>query len=228
MFDVNTLNEFYVYVSAADGVGVTDFQNRLKTLFAMNRSAEDLNDYRLGKNPWKKLRDEITPVSHFLQYKRIKIGKIRFPLDSKTPDCLLLNDDGPDHGIEVTIERGHERYHLTTDLNKNGIGGGFIGIQDDASLDEFGKCMSQPREMYTSEQALEATKDGILRCLSKKDHCRYKEVFYLLIQADLFTLHQERWESLREELSNEATNLPFQEVYIIGNAGAEPWGFKVK
>jgi hypothetical protein len=228
MFDVETLNKFYDYISAVDGVGITDFQNRLKTLFAMDRSDGDLNDYRLGKNQWKKLRDEITPVSHFLQFKKIEAGKIRFPLDNNTPDCWLSNDNGDDLGIEVTIERGREKYHLVKEMNEAGIGRGFIGIQDDAPQADFDKRMSNPRTMYVSEQALEATKNGILLCLSKKNDPRYEGVFYLLIQAHLSTLPKERWGSLIEELSQNATDLPFQEVYIIGKADAKPWGFQVK
>jgi hypothetical protein len=53
MFDVDTLTKFEDYVSATDGVGVTDFQNKLESLFAMNRSVGDSNDYRLGKKHGK-------------------------------------------------------------------------------------------------------------------------------------------------------------------------------
>jgi hypothetical protein len=57
MFDVKTLKEFYEYVSAPEGIRVTDFQNRLSLLFADQRTTIDIDDYRLGKKPWKKLRD---------------------------------------------------------------------------------------------------------------------------------------------------------------------------
>lgn len=228
MFDVGTLQNFYDDLSAPSGMSVTDFQNRQATLFAKGRSTGDLNDYRLGKNLWKKLRDEIMPVSRFLKYEQIEVDRVRFPLDNYTPDCWLLIDNGDDLGIEVTIERGREQYHLTKEMNENGMGRGLIGIQDDAPQTEFDCRMSKPRIMYTSEQSLEATKAGILRCLSRKNDHKYDGVFYLLIQAHLSTLPKERWGAITEELSEEATNLPFQEVHIIGNANEEPWGFRIK
>jgi len=82
--------------------------------------------------------------------------------------------------------------------------------------------------MHTPEQALNATKDGIIRCLLKKNDPRYQGIFYLLIQAHLSTLPKERWGAIMEELSQEAINLPFQEVYVIGNTDKEPWGVQVK
>ncbi len=229
MFDVETLNKFYENLSSHNGMSVTDFQNRLETLFAEDRSKDDLNDYRLGKNPWKKLRDEITPVSRFLKFKHIELDRVRFPLDNSTPDCWLLNDNSDPLGIEVTIERGREEYHLKKEMIETGTGRGFIGIQDDAPQIDFNICMSNSRTMYTSEQALDVTKNGVLRCLSRKnDQNKYEGVFYLLIGAHLTTLPKERWDVIKEELSQEAISLPFQEVHIIGNADQEPWGFQIK
>lgn len=229
MFDVKMLGEFYTDLSAPDGMGITEFQNGLETLFAEDRSNDDLNNYRLGKGPWKKLRDEITPVSRFLQFKDIKADRIRFPLDNNTPDCWLLNDNDDNFGIEVTIERGRERYHRKKEMIETGFGRGFIGIQDDAPQSDFDRHMSKNRIMYTTDQALEATKAGILCCLSKKnDSEKYEGIFYLLIQAHLTTLPKERWNAIKEELSQEAAGLPFCEVHIIGNADEKPWGFQIK
>ncbi|MEW8333753.1 MAG: hypothetical protein AB2692_22675, partial [Candidatus Thiodiazotropha sp.] len=143
-------------------------------------------------------------------------------------DCWLLTDSDDEIGVEVTIERGREQYHLAKELNESGMGRGFIGIQDDAPKTDFDNRMSNPRAMFTSEQALEATKAGILRCLSRKDDQKYENVFYLLIQAHLTNLPKERWSAITEELSLVAQNLPFQEVHIIGNADENPWGFQIK
>jgi len=199
-------------------------------MFSEDRSTDDIDDYRLGRNQWKKLRDEITPVSNFLKFdKSIETNRVRFPLDNNTPDCWLLNDNGDNLGIEVTIERGREQYHLKSEMIKTGMGRGFIGIQDDAPQADFDLRMSEPRTMYATEEALKATKTGILRCLSRKsDHNKYKGVFYLLIQANLSTLRKKRWGAIKEELSQEATNLPFKEVHIIGDADSKPWGFRIK
>lgn len=229
MFDIDKLKDFYADISVPEGMDITDFQNRQAALFAEDRSINDINDYRLGRAQWKKLRDEITPVSRFLKFNnRIEANRVRFPLDNNTPDCWLINDTGDNLGIEVTIERGREQYHLKSEMIEDGMGRGFIGIQDDAPQADFDLRMSNPRTMFTSEQALDATKAGILRCLSKKNADRYKEVFYLLIQANLSTLPKERWAAITKELSQKASNLPFQEVHIIGNADEEPWGFRIK
>jgi hypothetical protein len=228
MFDVKTLKEFYEYVSAPEGIRVTDFQNRLSLLFADQRTTIDIDDYRLGKKPWKKLRDEITPVARFLEFGNIEVDRVRFPLDNKTPDCWLIIDNGEYIGIEVTIERGREQFHLATELNKNGMGRGFIGIQDDASQTDFDRRMSNPHTMFTSDHALESTKEGILRCLSKKNAHRYENIYFLLIQAHLLVLPKERWSIIAGELSQVAKDLPFQEVHIIGDIDEEPWGFQIK
>ncbi len=227
MFDIEKLNEYYNNLSAQDGMSVVDFQDRQTTLFALDRNIDDLNDYRLGIKPWKKLRDEITPVSRFLKFYHIEADRIRFPLDNNTPDCWLLNDS-KGLGIEVTIESGREQYYLTKEMIETSIGRGFIGIHDDAPQVDFDNRMSRPRVMYTTDQALDATKRGILRCLSKKNDRKYKKIFYLLIMSRLNSLPKERYGSITEELSQEAKKLPFQEVHIIGNTDKEPWGFQIK
>jgi hypothetical protein len=228
MFDVEALKKFYADLSAPDGMSVTDFQRRQATLFAEGRSSFDTNDYRLGKVPWKKLRDEITPVSRFLKHSHINADRVFFPLNNKSPDCWLLNVNGEDRGVEVTIERGREQYRLAKEINERGVGRGFIGLQDDASKADFDSRMSNLRTMYSSGQALDATKAGILHCLRKKNDLKYSKVFYLLIQAHLSVLPKQRWDAIKEELSRAAESLPFEEVHVIGNGDSDPWGFRIK
>lgn len=228
MFDEKTLNDFYVDISSSEGMEIAVFKNMMATLFADNRTVHDIEQYRLGRKLWKKLRDEVSPVSSFLVFNDVEADRIRFPLDNHTPDCWLMTDNGGNRGIEITIERGREKHHLATELNKEGMGRSFIGIQDDEPQSVFDHRMSNPRTMYSSEQALEATKQGIMRCLSKKNHPKYEHVFYLLIQAHLKTLPYERWDTIKEELMREAKNLPFQEIYVIGDSGHDAWGFQIK
>lgn len=228
MFDEESLNNFYEKISSPEGMEIVAFKNLLESLFADERRARDIEKYRLGKHSWKKLRDEIVPVSNFLGFNGVKADRIRFPLDNHTPDCWLIADNGSNQGIEVTIERGREKYHLATELNRKDIGRGFIGTQDDEPQSVFDRRMSIPRTMYSSKQALEATKQGILRCLSRKNHRKYEEVFYLLIQAHLNTLPHDRWNAIKEELIEAAKDLPFQEIHVIGDPGHEEWGFQIK
>lgn len=222
------LEDFYKEISDPGGIELTAFQTKLASVFESERSNSDIKDYRLGKKPWKKLRDEVVPVSRYLKLREIHKGRVRFPLDNKTPDCWFTTTDNRELGLEVTIERGREKYHLATELNETGMGRGFIGIQDDESQTEFDVRMFNPRIMFTADQALEATKKGILRCLSKKDDEKYRDVFCLLIQAHLNTLSVERWCSIKPELRKAAINLPFKEVHIIGDVGDRLFGFRIK
>jgi hypothetical protein len=158
-FKVEALEEFYDHVSTTGGLQVADFQNKLESLFEMCRSNEDLMSYRLGRAPWKKLSNEIVPVSEFLKLKSIKSCKIHFPLKNNIPDCWLQYSDGTRQGIGVTIERGKERFLLAKELNNDGVGRGHFEMQDDASSwKENVENASSTRTLITSDQALEAKK----------------------------------------------------------------------
>lgn len=227
-FDINTLKDFYAQISAKDGVSVTNFQAELKGLFERPRSDGDLNNYRTSKPPWKKLADEVTPVSRFLRFNSVNSGRIRFPLDNDPPDCWLWRDNESDPvGIEVTIALGRARFHLAEELVNKGEGPGYIGIQDDASKDAFKHTMTRRRVMHSTDQARSAIKDGILRCLGQKNKPKFDGLL-LLIQAPLFSLPRERWDAIRSDLCSAAATLPFAEVHVIGNADEAPWGFQIK
>ena len=228
MFNLK-LQEFYDLISEEPGIDTHDFYSQFDALFLDKRSQQDLDDYRLGRKPWKKLRDEVSPVSRFLRYAEIAPAQVRFPLNDKAPDCWLVTSDGSSYGIEVTIARGRERYHTTTEMIENGMGRGFIGIQDDEPQESFTNRMSMPRVAYSSEQALEATKRGILRCLSRKnDYAKYGDIFYLIIETDLNLLPHERWLLINDELSIVAHDLPFREIHVIGNSETTSKGFRIK
>lgn len=223
------LEIFYKSVSRPEGINIGEFQAQLKSLFAGQREDSDVNDYRRGKKPWKKLRDEIVPVANFLlMYRKIKVDRVWFPLDNKTPDSWLILENGDSLGVEVTVERGRERFHLAKELNEKNEGRGFIGVQDDSSQTEFDNQMSNPRTMFTTDQALEATKAGVIRCLTKKNAPRFKNVHFLIIESHLTVLPKECWCSIVSELSLEAAKLPFHEVYVIGDTDENPWGFQIK
>jgi hypothetical protein len=85
-FDIRALKELYAGISAEGGVLVPEFESELTSLFQRPRSSADINDFRLSKGPWKKLADEVVPVSRFLRLKGVKTGRIRFPLDHNPPD----------------------------------------------------------------------------------------------------------------------------------------------
>ena len=74
--DISVLEEFSARISAADGMAVADFQAELYELFEGPRSHEDVTDYRMSKSRWKKISDEVTPVSRFLRFSGIETGRI--------------------------------------------------------------------------------------------------------------------------------------------------------
>jgi hypothetical protein len=227
-FDIAALDDFYARVSATEGVGVVNLQAQLADLFARDRSEQDLNDFRLSKQPWKKLADEITPVSRFLRIRNINSGRIRFPLNDKPPDAWFWeSSDSEPTGIEVTIAQGTERFHLAKELVNSGLGRGFIGLPDDAPPAEFKRAMSRQRIMYTNEHALSAIRNGISLCLTRKNRPDY-EGCILLIQAPLRSLPYDRWDAIKRDLRAAAASLPFREVHVVGNADAVPWGFQIK
>lgn len=228
-FDKSALENYYAELSSDSGLTVEQFLQNDQELFSRVRANKDVEDFRLGKGIWKKLRDEIVPVCAFLRSAdQSKFTRLRFPLDSRVPDCWIQNNRGEWEGIEVTIERGRERFHLAQELNSKNIARGFIGLQDNDEQCSFDEKIRHPRIMYTTEQALEATKLGILRCLEKKDDAKYASTRYLLVQAHLSSLPQQRWRSIVDELRQRALSLPFQEIFVVPTTDNNSWNLQLK
>ncbi len=207
---------------------IGEFQSELVALFEGHRSRRELDDFRLSAGPWKKLADEVSPVSQFLRYSNVKLGSVHFPLDSHPPDCWLCKHPNADPiGVEVTVALGRERYHLASEMVRKGVCRGFIGKQDDAPQSEFDAAMSRSRVTYTTEHALRAVKDGVLKCICRKNHLKF-EGYTLLIEAPLVSLPQGRWIAIEDELRQAASRLPFAEVHVISDAHENPWGIRIK
>lgn len=228
VFDTTALNTLYQLLSSPCGMAVAEFQRELSRLFALPRTSDDLTAYRLSRSAWKKLADEVSPVSRFLRWQVIQEGRVRFPLDNHSPDCWLLSDDNAiPQGIEVTIAQARERYHLAREMIEAGWGRGFIGVSDDAPQSEFDRTMSRQRVTYTTDQALLAVDRGIRRCLARKNRPAFAG-FILVVQAPLSALPNERWRALVGGLRAAAASLPFRSVYVIGNPDESPRGFRLK
>lgn len=226
-FDVEALENLYASVSAGDGIDIGDLQARLTQLFSLERSTEEVRDYRLSRGIWKKLADEISPVSRFLQWRRIDSGRVRFPLDDQPPDCWLTPGDGGNPiGIEVTIAQARERFHLAKELVRLFWSRGFIGVPDDAPQEEFDRAMSANPTMYSTEQAVSAIGGGILRCLRRKNRLAFTD-FTVLVQAPLSSLPEERWKLLVDEILAGGTRYAFKSAFVIGNADEAPNGFQI-
>lgn len=130
-------------------------------------------------------------------------------------------------GIEVTIAQARERLHLMQELVENGVGRGFIGLPDNAAQAEYDRAIARPRTMYSSDQAINATKAGVLSCLQKKNKPKY-EGMVLLVQAPLGSISEERWFPMIEELKEVAAQLPFAEVHLVGGRDMGPQSMRLK
>lgn len=227
-FDEIALKSFYNHISEANGVPVEQVCAELDELFERPRSKTDIDNFRMGKNPWKKLSDEICPLLRFLIANGMNEGRVCFPLNDKVPDCWYWPDKNKTPiGIEMTFALGRERIELSRELIEKGIGRGFIGLQDDAPKAHFEKSFSRQRVMYSTDHAISATRTAIRSCLSKKNKQKYKGMI-LIVQAPLSSLPSERWEGMVQDLITEASPLPFNEIYLIGQSDSSSQLYKLK
>jgi hypothetical protein len=227
-FDIAALENLYQKASADGGIEVVELQAELRRLFGLPRSDEDLDNYRLIRAPWKRLADEITPVSRFLIWNNVVAGSVKFPLNNDPPDCWLSQPNGSQpEGIEVTIAQARERFHLARELINNLWGRGFIGLPDDAPQEDFDRNMARGRMMYTTDRAVAAISNGILRCISRKNRPAFTGLT-VLIQAPLSSLPGNRREMVRDMVRAAMGEVPFGKLFVIGNSDEPPYGFQLK
>lgn len=225
-FDPEALATLQELVSADNGVPISELRTLLSAHFEDDRSDRDIDDYRLGRRYWKKLRDEIVPISDFLTLTGVE-GRVCFPLDSHVPDAWFMPEDQEYIGLEVTRALGRTDYRLAEEMVRDGSVRGFLGLQDDASQADFNKALSRSRTMYNTQQALNTVRDGIAYCLANKNHAKYLGM-WLLIVAPLRLLRRERWDAIAPSLRVLACPMPFGQVHVIGENGQNTITFRIK
>jgi hypothetical protein len=209
-----------------DWLPIPEFKSAMSEHYSSPRSTSGLEDYRAKKGDQKKLRDEVAPILHYVEFARLQ-GEIRFPFDNDVPDCWIRGDASTKaRGIEVTVAQSREGYQLGRELNEKGEGRGFIGLPDDASKQNFLTALAKPQSMYSTDQALQAVSHGVKRCLEKKDDQKYVG-FDLLIEAPLGCLPNERWSRIQGDLCSAASKMPFREIHVIGDR-RPAFGFRIK
>ena len=67
------------------------------------------------------------------------------------------------------------------------------------STSDFNRAGLKNRETYSTDAVLLSIKDGIFRCLSRKNQPKFAG-FDFLFQAPLDLLPRERWEAIRGDL----------------------------
>jgi hypothetical protein len=211
--------------TAQQDAPIAILQDALTQLLDAERSEAEMVDWRLRRGKLKKVCDEIIPVARLMRYLGAKRGTLRFPLDSKVPDCFWTpSSAGRPIGIEVTIAQGRGRHILAEELvraPRGGITRGFVSLQDGAPKAQVKATKESQRAMYSTAQALNAVGGGILRCLHEKNQEKYRDMV-LVIEAPLEALPQERWKTLQPDLAAEAKSLPFQRVFVLGGGERLP------
>lgn len=227
VFDLDTLQRLKARLSAPEGIAIGDLRRLLESVFEDERSAKDVDDYRVGTRPWKKkLKDEVSPISAFLDFIGTG-GCVHFPLDSLVPDAWFTPVGGETVGVEVTRALGRTDYELNKEMVRDGIGRGFLGLQDNAFKADFDHALQRPRAMYTTRQALDTVGTGIQRCLEAKNDTKYVGM-WLLVLAPLSNLPRERWEAIEPALRLQAASMPFDQVHVFDGRGQRAWGFQIK
>jgi hypothetical protein len=220
-FTVETLDQLYAEVSGFEGVTVARLGALVDAFGTRNRAAEDTQSYREGRKPWKKLRDEILPVEHFLSSAYPADARVRFPLDDQPPDAWLSVGDAPPVGIEVTGALARASVEVGKSLAGGGAVPGFIGLQDDASSAAF--AQARARQRATSSRAgVERTIDtAIASRMVGKGHAKYAG-HILLVTAPTGSSPDRDPRALKQALGEKAKQLPFAEVYVLDTPRRKP------
>ena len=110
-----------------------------------------------------------------------------------------------------------------------GTGRGFAELQDDAPIAEFDAAFKREADGYTTDQALDALRSAIKLCLhNKKDHKYAGMTLLIHSPMNVMTLPRQRWYLIKSELVQAAKEMPFREIYAIGDGSRNPICFRIK
>ncbi|MQW89920.1 hypothetical protein [Sinorhizobium saheli] len=181
----------------------------LTAYFSPHRSAEDIENYRLGKGrkTFKRLRDEVVPVLHFSLATGFD-GKVKFCFSNDPPDCYYhATTDTSPRALEITRAMATEHLHIARELNTKG-------------------AFSQ---IVRTEAVLESTSNAISERLNRKAAKAYGDI-ELLIEAPIGEdrLPPERWDRIIPALRQQAKSTGFRHVHLIGALAPECRYFQLK
>ncbi|RWO28626.1 MAG: hypothetical protein EOS10_24635 [Mesorhizobium sp.] len=221
-FTTEALNDLYAELSAAGGVSVTDLRSHVAAFSSRPISKADLQGYREGKKPWKKLRDEVVPVEQFLSAHYPDTTRVRFPLDDQPPDAwIALDPDSAMIGIEVTGAHARAGIEVAKSLAAGKPVPGFIPLSDNAPATTFAKARARGRIMNARTTVDLVIDEAIAARLSGKDDAKF-EGHILLITAPIRSSPNRSEQEMQETHSERASALPFSEVYVIDQSRGRP------
>ena len=205
------LDDFYAALKS--GTAVASFLKNYERTIGFIHAENLTEDYRLARGRVKKLCDEVTPVARFVREYASLEDQIWFALDNTAPDCRVRHEGGRLREIEVTVAQAKERLFVMRELNRSGTARGFLGLTDDAPMENFEEKMAQPNMGYTEEEVVRSIICAVEICARKKGKFQWNT---LLIEAPLETLRADRWDDFRAHLAERVKELAITEVYVTG------------
>lgn len=216
-FTAVSLAELYAAVSAEGGITVAELSAHIDAFSTRPIASVDIQAYREGRKPWKKLRDEVVPVEHLLRVRYPEATHVRFPLNDQPPDAWVLPDSQPAVGIEVTGALARAGIEVAKGLAEQGVGKGFIGLQDGESQARFDAARTR-RRVTSSRVGVDAAIDeAIAASMAKKDKDKFAGQV-LLIVAPLGSSPNRSHDEVREVHAAKAAALPFSRVHVADMA----------
>ena len=216
-FAQQALRALYDAVSGNDGVTIEELRALLDDFRARPMAEADVQAFREGKRPWKKLRDEVLPVEQFLVAAGYAGAKVRFPLDDQPPDAWLIVRDDVPVGIEVTGARARAGIEVAKSFGQGKVVPGFIALPEGAKQKEFDAARSRGRVLH-SRKGIEALTDrAITERLEGKDDPKFAG-HILVITAPLISSPNRSDEHLRLTHGPKAHGLAFAKVFILGGS----------
>ncbi|WP_313556440.1 hypothetical protein [Agrobacterium cavarae] len=217
VYDADALEELYTALKAEAGVSVGKLVRLVERMSSSEMSKADLNAYRQGRRLWKRLREEVVPVMHFLDKSYPPEARVRFPLDSGTGDAFVWIEGQKPIGLEVTGALARNEVEVARNMAEKGVVAGFLGLQDNAPQSRFDAAKRRGRVFHSSEAVTNTLEAGIRRQLEKKDRPEYGG-FILIVRCSLISSPRMTEADWQNRLGSEASALPFSEVYLVDAA----------
>lgn len=217
IYDEDALEGLYARLKVETGVTVRELLQLVEKMSSLELSQADLNAYRQGRRPWKRLREEVVPVMHFLDKRYPPEARVRFPLDSATGDAFVWMEGQEPVGLEVTGALARNEVEVAKNMADKGVVAGFLGLQDDAPQSRFDAAKRRHRVFHSSEAVTDAFEAGIRRQLEAKDRPEY-DGFILIVRCSLISSPRMTEADWQNRLGSDASALPFSEVYLVDAA----------
>lgn len=200
------------------GIAVSSLAAQLEQCFRAERAQSDIQSYRERSRPWKKLSDEISPVSRYLEAAGIASGTVRFPQDDAPFDAWLTPEAGTvEIGIEVTVAGARQRITLHKYNRGNRLYRANLALPDDSHEHQYEIAATERRILGTRKGLVDNVKSQISTALAKKAGKSGYGSGVLVIDAALSPITDpDPWPSMAEALKSEAANAPFDTVVVIG------------